>query len=485
MSLMKPFVTIKKIKQGLEKKEFSVQEVVDFYRLRIEKYNPQLNCIIELFENNIPYSKEFDSKKLLSGIPCILKDNIAQKNRKLSAGSNILKNYLAPYDATVTARLKKAGSISIGRTNMDEFAMGASGEYSAYGITRNPWDLSRSPGGSSSGAAAAVSAGLIPFAIGTETGGSVRQPAAFCNLVGMYPTYGLHSRYGIIAFASSTDQAGILTRTVYDNALVATALSGHCKKDSTSVNIVPKNYTKNLNGKFPSNLTIGVIEDCINNTESMHPDIIHAFKDSIQHLEAQNISIKTIKLPHLKNAIAVYFILSRAEAASNLARFDGSLFGNRVKHADELRKMYLETRHDGFGIEVQRRLLTGNYVLSSAHKGEYYEQANHVRAMIRAEFLKAFHDVDLLISPTTPTIPFKLGGVTDDPFTLYLGDYFNVPNCIIGTPALSVPAGLSREKLPIGIQFMGPRLSEELLYKVADAFEQSTDHHLKTPSGYE
>lgn len=480
---MNPFITIKELKEKLSRKEISPQEVYTFFLERIKKYDGKINSVVEAFDDvNVP---NFDATKILSGIPTLLKDNIAQKNRALTAGSNVLKGYNSPYDATVTKRIQQAGGYSIGRTNMDEFAMGGSGEYSAYGITKNPWDLSCSPGGSSSGSAAAVAAGFIPFALGTETGGSVRQPAAFCDLVGMYPTYGSHSRSGVIAFTSSTDQPGALTRTVYDNALVGSILSGHCSKDSTSLNLSPTDYTKELDGKFPDGLTLGIIEDGID-PDTIHPDILAAFEQSVAHLEKRGAKVKKIDIPHLKNGIAVYFILSRAEAASNLSRFDGTLYGNRSSEAKDLKDMYIHTRHDGFGIEVQRRILTGNYVLSSAHQGEYYSHANQVRSMIRAEFSDAFNEVDLLISPTTPTLPFSLGGVTDDPFTLYLADLFTVPNCIIGTPAISLPAGYSQEGLPIGIQFLGPRMSEKLLYKVAYAFEQSADFfEKKEPKAYE
>ena len=480
---MNPFISIKELKEKLARKEISPKEVYSYYLERIKKYDSSINSVIEYFEDvEVP---DFDATKFLASIPTLLKDNIAQKDRGMTAGSNILQGYKAPYDATVTKRIQQAGGYSIGRTNMDEFAMGGSGEYSAYGPSKNPWDLSRSPGGSSSGSAAAIAAGLIPFALGTETGGSVRQPAAFCDLVGMYPTYGSHSRSGVIAFASSTDQPGPLTRTVYDSALVASALSGHCPKDSTSLNVAPTDYTSVLDGKLPDNLTLGIIEDGID-PDTIHPDILAAFEKSVAHLEKKGAKVKKISLPHLKNGIAVYFILSRAEAASNLSRFDGTLYGNRSVNAKDLKDMYLNTRHDGFGIEVQRRILTGNYVLSSAHQGEYYAHANQVRSMIRAEFSDAFNEVDLLISPTTPTLPFTLGGVTDDPFTLYLADLFTVPNCIIGTPAISLPAGYSQEGLPIGIQFLGPRMSEKLLYKVAYAFEQSADYfERREPKAYE
>ena len=477
---MNPFITIKELKDKLLKKELSPQEVHSFYRQRIKKYNQQLNAILELFA---PPSGEDKHEGLLAGIPGLRKDNICQKGTLTTAGSKVLASYQAPYSATVISRLEAQGAKIIARGNMDEFAMGGSGEFSCYGPTYNPWDLSRVPGGSSSGPAAAVAAGLIPFALGTETGGSVRQPAAFCNLVGLYPTYGLHSRYGIMAFSSSNDQVGPLTRTVYDNALISTALSGNDPHDSTSLAVGPKDYTKNLDGTLPEKLTIGIISDALDH-EGIDPQISTSFNDAVSQLKKLGATIKTIKLPSLKYGIAIYFIISRAEAASNLSRYDGTLYGARTQKPADLIDMYLHTREEGFGMEVKRRILVGNYVLSAGHRDAYYYKAQQVRAMIRQEFDQAFKEVDLLISPTSPILPFKIGELINDPIALYLCDYFYLPNCMIGTPALSVPCGLSQEKLPMGIQFLGPRFSEELLYKVAYAYEQSTDHHLNVPTGY-
>lgn len=428
--------------------------------------------------------KEFYGEGPLAGIPGAIKNNISILDRTVTCGSKLLQNYKAPYNATAIKRLKKSGAIVLGTTNMDEFAMGASGEFSAYGETKNPWDTKRTPGGSSAGSAAAVAAGLVPFALGTETGGSVRQPASFCGLVGLYPTFGLFSRYGIVAFASSTDQPGPLTKTVYDNALIASTLSGHDPKDSTSLPEPTRDFTKNLTGKLPENLTIGVIKDSLE-SEHVAPEVKEAFQKAIQQLEHLGATIKTISLPDLKYGISVYFILCYAEAASNLSRFDGSLYGKRAEEIEDLFDMYVRTRHDGLGDEVKRRILMGNYVLSSSHKKDYYEKASHVRCAIRAEFDEAFKHVDLLTSPTVVQPPFELGALRSDPIAMYLNDYFNVPNCITGMPALSIPCGYTQDSLPIGIQFIGPRLSEDLLYQTAYAYEQNTDHHQKHPKGYE
>jgi len=480
---MKPFITLQELILKLEKKEVSPREVALFYADRIKKYNPSLNAVIQLFEDAVE-NYPSDKTGKLAGVPFLHKDNICKKDRTTSAGSKILANYQATYDATVMKRLAEDGAITIGRTNCDEFAMGGSGEYSAYGATRNPWDLNRVPGGSSSGSAAAVSAGLVPFALGTETGGSVRQPASFCNLVGMYPTYGRNSRYGTLAFTSSTDQVGVLTKTVYDNALVMSSMSGKDPYDTTSIQEDSQDFTQGLDGKLPEGLTLGIIKDALD-SDGINPEVRKAFDDAVTHLKTLGAKIKSIELPHLKYAIAVYFILSRVEASSNLYRYDGALYGMRNHDAQDLFKMYVETRHDGFGQEVKRRILTGNYALSAGHQEAYYSQANHVRKMILAEFENSFKEVDLLISPTAPSLPFKIGEMLKDPITMYLADYFTVPNCVIGTPAISLPCGFSSSGLPIGFQFLGPQLSESLLYKAAHAFQQTTNFHLKNPKGYE
>ena len=480
---MNPFITIKELKEKLANKEVTQEEVAQFFAARLEKYSPELNAMLEVYDKKEFLGKDSENG-LLAGIPGVLKNNIGQIDKIQSCGSKLLENYKATFDATITIRLKDSGACILGRANMDEFAMGASGEYSAFGPTKNPWNLECSPGGSSSGSAAAVAAGLVPWAIGTETGGSVRQPAAFCNLVGLYPTYGLFSRNGIVAFASSTDQPAPITRTVYDNALVASAMSGHDSKDPTSLPEPKRNYTKKLDGKLPENLTIGVIKDSIEN-EGVDPEVKESFEKAVKDLEKLGAKIKYVSLPDLKYGIAVYFVLIYAEAASNMARFDGTLYGARDKKADNLVDMYVKTRHDGLGKEVKRRILMGNYVLSSGHRGDFFEQAHHVRGAIRAEFDNAFKEVDVLMSPTTPNSAFKLGSMCDDPVAMYMADYFTIPNCIAGIPALAVPSGLNKENMPMSIQFLGPRLSEELLYRVAYAYEQHTPHHLNTPKGFE
>lgn len=479
---MKSFISIKELREKLSKKEVTTSEVSNFFRARIAKFNPILNAFLEVYDD------EFDSTAKskngsLAGICGILKNNICQIGKRTTCGSKILSNFYAPYDATIVRKLKDEGAIILGSGNMDEFAMGSSGEFSAFGPAKNPWNLNYSPGGSSSGAAAAVAAGLVPWAIASETGGSVRQPAAFCSLVGLYPTYGTFSRYGLIAFASSTDSVGPLTRTVYDNALVASAMSGHDPKDSTSISNPKKDFTKFLNGKLPNGITIGYIKESLE-SEGVNSEVKARFEESLRQLEELGATIKPITLPNLKYGISVYFVLSRAEAASNLYRYDGSLYGHRTD-ADDLLSMYLKTRHDGFGAEVKRRILMGNYVLSASHKDAFYKKALNVREILRKEFEDAFKEVDLITSPTASTLPFELGKECKDPLALYLADYFTVPNNITGNPALSLPCGFSKSNLPIGIQFIGPRLSEKMIYQVAYAFEQATAHYLKTPEAFE
>ncbi len=478
--MITPATTITELKKLLESGEVSQSEVIGYYQERLKKYNTQINCAVELFEQ----ADLRDTNGPLAGIPGLIKDNICQQGHIAAAGSRMLEKYKAPYNATIAQKLFNAGAVSLGRANMDEFAMGASGEYSAFGLTRNPWNLEHSPGGSSSGPAASVAAGLAPWAIGTETGGSVRQPASFCNLVGLYPTYGLFSRYGVIAFASSTDQVGPLTKTVADNALLTSIMSGKDIHDATTIQQEQQDYTRFLTGKLPENCVIGILDDALT-SEGIDPEVRENFEQNIKILEKLGATIKRISIPSLKYGIAVYFILSRAEAASNLCRFDGSLYGSSNRGQDGLFNMYMNTRHDFFGEEVQRRLLLGNYVLSAGHFDSYYQKAQKVRALIRKEIETACKDITAIISPTTSALPFKLGEEISDPLQMYMADYFTVPNCVAGLPALSVPGGFSKDGLPIGIQFMGGALSEGTLYQCAHAFEQATQHHLRTPQGFE
>jgi len=475
--MITPQSTIKELQALLQSGAITHAEVIAYYHQRLKKYAHTLNCAVEIFEPTQP-----THTGPLFGIPGLVKDNICQKGYGASAASRMLKNFIAPYEATVSEKLKRAGAVSLGRANMDEFAMGSTGEYSAYGPTKNPWNLHHSPGGSSAGSAAAVAAGLVPWALGTETGGSVRQPASFCGLTGLYPTYGRFSRYGLIAFCSSFDQPGPLTKTVYDNALLASIMSGSDRHDASTLADGPQDFTRNLTGKLPAGIRIGVLKDSLE-SDGVDATVKASFQKAVHSLEKMGAHIEYVSVPSLKYGIAVYFVLSRAEAASNLSRYDGTLYGAR-HDSPTLRDMYLHTRHDALGKEIQRRILMGNFVLSSGYKDAYYKRAQLVRDMIRSDYEEAFKSVDIIISPTASTLPFALGAAQHDPLAMYMADYFTVPNCITGLPALSIPCGYTDSDLPIGFQFMGPRLSEDLLYQVAYAFEQAHEYHTHFPRAF-
>lgn len=475
------FATISQLLDALRSKKISHQELLSYYQKRFEKYDGVLNSAVEIFDaESILNAAQQDGS--LYGIPGLIKDNIAQKNRSLTCGSNILKGFTATYDATAISRLKKEGAFLIGRANMDEFAMGSSGETSAYGPAKNPWDITRVPGGSSSGSIAAVAAGLVPWALGSETGGSVRQPAAFCNLVGFKPTYGLISRYGLVAYASSLDQIGITTRTVKDTALILSIVAGNDSSDSSSLPISAKNYAASLSTNIKPGLRIGIVENALH-AGGIDPEISSALDQAIQQLEKLGVHISRIRLPTMDYSAAVYFIVSRAEAASNLARFDGVRYGLRSS-AKNLMQMYEKTRHDGFGIEVRTRIMVGNYVLSVGHADAYYNNAKLVQRMMRQETIDAFKHVDLLLMPTHPMPAFTFGAFDVDKLQMDLQDYFTCFANLTGIPAISIPCGFTKNNLPIGFQLMGPHLSEELLLQTAHAYEQSTEWHMRYPEQF-
>jgi len=474
-----PFATIKELKTDLEKKEISREELLDFCIERFKKYDPTIKSALEIFDRD-SILKRSCTNGFLAGIPGILKDVIAQKDRKLTCASKILEPFVSPYDATASSRLKKQGGLLIGRANCDEFAMGSSTETSAFQKTTNPWDTTRIPGGSSGGSVAAVAAGFVPWALGSETGGSVRQPAALCGVVGLKPTYGLISRYGLVAYASSLDQIGIATRTVYDNALVLSAIAGQDVRDSTTRAVEQKDYTKQLDGSIKKGLRIGIIDDALG-AEGIDSQIVSAINDAIKVLEDLGVIIKHLKLPVVDYSAAAYFMISRAEAASNLARFDGVRYGMRAKDAKTLNQMYEQTRHEGFGQEVQRRIMVGNYALSAGHQDEFYGNARKVQQLIRDEFERVFKEVDLLVMPTHPIPAFKFGAFDDDKLALDLQDFFTCPVNLAGLPAISIPCGFTKDNLPIGFQLIGPQLSEEFIYQAAHAYEQQTPWHTMHP----
>jgi aspartyl-tRNA(Asn)/glutamyl-tRNA(Gln) amidotransferase subunit A len=475
------FASIKTLREKLAARQVSAHELLNLSMQRIQRYDDQLGSLLEVFD-----SSSIDSSLTgpLAGIPGVLKDNICQKNRITSCASKILEKYHAPYDATATERLKQAGALIIGRANCDEFAMGSSTETSAYKKCANPWDTSRVSGGSSGGPAVAVAAGFVPWSLGSETGGSVRQPAVLCGIVGSKPTYGLVSRYGLITYASSLDQIGICTRTVYDNALVLSVIAGHDKNDSSCRTDVTKiDYTKSLTGTIKPGLKIGIIDNALN-AEGIDRQVHSLLENAIKQLEKLGAEIVHLSLPAMDYAAAVYFMISRAEAASNLARFDGVRYGYRDKEAESLAQMYAQTRGKGFGREVKRRILIGNYVLSAGHADQYYQSAKKVQALMRTEFLESFKKVDLLFSPVSPTPAFKFGAYDQNRLAMDLQDYFTASANLTGIPALAVPCGFTKEKLPTGFQLIGPDLSEALLFETAYAYEQSTPWHTMHPERF-
>ncbi len=471
------FASIRTLKDALEKGDLSISELAEFSQKRFAQYDATLGSALEVFDDpdlDLPRGP-------LYGIPGIIKDNICQKGRIASCASKILENYVAPYDATVVTRLRAAGAYSLGRANLDEFAMGSSNETSAFQKTCNPWDIDRVPGGSSGGPTVAVAAGLVPWSLGSETGGSIRLPAAFCNVVGLKPTYGLVSRYGLIALASSLDAVGCITRTVYDNALVLSSLAGNDPQDSTSRAVPTQDYTKNLTGKLKEGFTLGVIDNTLD-VEGFDPNVSAALHEVLKEYERMGARIKRLSLPMMDHGAAVYVMLVRAEAASNLARFDGIRYGLRSPDAQTLTDVYTKTRNEGFGLEVKSRILIGNYVLSVGHADAYYTSAKIVQGLMRQEFLNAFKEVDLLFAPVSAGPAFKFGAVAQNSIQMDLQDYFTAPANLAGIPALSVPCGFTKEKLPIGFQLIGPDLSEADIYQAAYAYEQQTPWHTMKPT---
>jgi aspartyl-tRNA(Asn)/glutamyl-tRNA(Gln) amidotransferase subunit A len=399
---------------------------------------------------------------------------------KTSCGSKMLDNFIAPYDATVVARLNAAGMVMLGKTNMDEFAMGSSNETSYYQPVRNPWDVERVPGGSSGGSAAAVAARLTPAATGTDTGGSIRQPAALCGITGIKPTYGCVSRYGMIAFASSLDQGGPMTRTAEDAALLLSAMAGFDERDSTSVNNPPVDYTSTLNDSI-AGLKIGLPQEYFD--ERLNPEVSNVIHDAIKQLEKLGAKIKEVSLPNSRLSIPAYYVVAPAECSSNLARFDGVRFGYRCENPQNLNDLYCRTRGEGFGREVKRRIMIGTYVLSAGYYDAYYLKAQKIRRLISDEFRKALSEVDVIIGPTAPGPAFRLKELIDDPINMYLSDIYTVSVNLAGLPAISLPAGMIKG-LPIGMQIIGNYFSEARLLNIAHRFQQATDWHQRTPEGF-
>ena len=411
-------------------------------------------------------------------MPIALKDNLCTRGLRTTGGSRILETWVPPYDATVVERLEAAGAVIVGKTNCDEFAMGSSTEFSAFGPTRNPWATDRTPGGSSGGSAAAVAARLVPLALGSDTGGSIRQPASLCGVVGLKPTYGRVSRYGLLAFASSLDQIGPLTTTVADAAACLSVIGGHDAHDATSSTAPVEDYAASLSGDVRG-LRIGVTRSLFGN--GLDPEILSACDRSLEILREAGAELIDVELPHSAHAIAVYYLVAMAEASSNLSRYDGVRYGYRASGAATLGELYDRTRDEGFGPEVKRRIILGTYVLSSGYYDAYYLKAQQVRTLIRQDYERAFERVDVVAMPTSPTTAFKLGARTEDPLEMYLSDIFTVGVNLAGLPGVSVPCGLTAERLPIGLQFIGRSMGEATILRVADAVERATPSARELP----
>ena len=443
-------------------------ESIDFAVKAAERLNRELNAFLDIDREGVSRAKQVENNDgVLAGLPVAVKDNICVRGMQASCGSRILGDYHPPYNATVIERLIEAGAVVIGKTNCDEFAMGSSNENSAFGPVRNPWDTTRVPGGSSGGSAAAVAAGIVPVALGSDTGGSVRQPASLCGVLGMKPTYGRNSRYGLVAFASSLDQIGIFAREVEDVARVLGVIAGRDPRDSTTADVPVPDYTAALDGDLKG-ARIGFPAALFG--KGLDPEVGDAVKSVIDVYREMGAEIVDVELPHASYAIAVYYIIATAEASSNLARFDGVRYGFRAEETPELRQMYRKTREEGFGAEVKRRIMLGTYVLSAGYYDAYYRKAQQVRTLIKNDFLNAFKNCDALITPTAPTPAFELGEKVDDPLAMYLNDIYTVTANLAGIPGLSVPCGLSSERLPIGFQLLGPYWSEPALLRLAHAY---------------
>jgi len=478
-------LTIHELHKKLKDKEVTAREAAEALLKRIKEVDPKIKAYLTVTEQEAMEGAQGADRRIaagkaspLTGIPLAVKDNMCTQGIKTTCASKILENFIPPYDATVVKRIKEDGGVLLGKANMDEFAMGSSTENSRFTVTRNPWNLDTTPGGSSGGSAAAVAADACIAALGSDTGGSIRQPAACCGVVGMKPTYGRISRYGLVAFGSSLDQIGPITKDVEDCAILLNTVAGHDPLDSTSINLPTPDYRKSL-VKDVKGWTVGVPTEFF--VEGMDPEVEEQVGQAIRVLENQGATVKEISLPHTGYAVATYYIICTAEASSNLARYDGVKYGFRAPGSKELMDMYQETRSEGFGAEVKRRIMLGTYVLSSGYYDAYYRKASQVRTLIKEDFEKAFGQCDVIITPTAPTPAFRLGEKVQDPLQMYLSDIFTISVNLAGVPAISIPCGFSTGGLPIGLQIIGRHLEEERIIQAAYAFEQNTDHHTKRP----
>jgi aspartyl-tRNA(Asn)/glutamyl-tRNA(Gln) amidotransferase subunit A len=472
--------------QLLAKGEISAEQLTAESIQAVRRLDSRIRAFLHLDEETaLSQARAVDSRRKrgepvgpLAGLPIAVKDVLCTQGKPTTCGSKILRNFVPPYDAHVIGRLKTADAVLVGKTNMDEFAMGSSTENSAYHATRNPWDLERIPGGSSGGSAAAVAACLVPLALGTDTGGSIRQPAGHCGIVGLKPTYGRVSRFGLVAYGSSLDQIGPLTRTVGDAALLLEAIAGHDARDSTSVDKPVPPYSKTVDEPV-KRLTIGVAREFF--AAGLDPEVEKSVREALKVYERLGAAVREVSLPHSSYSVATYYLVATAEASSNLARYDGVHYGHRATKFDNLIDMYCRSRGEGFGAEVKRRIMLGTYALSSGYKDAYYLKALKVRRLIKQDFDTAFAGCDVIAGPTSPTAAFKLGEKVDDPLAMYLSDIYTIGANLAGLPGISIPCGFTKNNLPIGLQIMAPAFEEEKLLRVARMYERETDWHTKRP----
>jgi aspartyl-tRNA(Asn)/glutamyl-tRNA(Gln) amidotransferase subunit A len=484
MSLYKK--TLAELAAGLRAREFSSVELTTLYLQRIERHAQRLNAFITVApESALTAARAADVElaagraQALTGVPFAHKDIFCTAGLRTTCGSRMLDQFVAPYDATVVAKLKDAGTVLLGKTNMDEFAMGSSSETSYYGPVKNPWNTELVPGGSSGGSAAAVAARLCPAATATDTGGSIRQPAALCGVTGLKPTYGRVSRYGMIAFASSLDQGGVIASSAHDAALMLSVMAGFDARDSTSVNEPVPNYASLL-GKSVAGLKVGVVKEFFD--AGLDADNARRVEEALALYRKLGVTLKDVSLPNLPLSVPTYYVVAPAECSSNLARFDGVRFGHRCKEPRDLQDLYRRSRGEGFGAEVKRRIMTGTYVLSAGYYDAYYLKAQRVRQLIAQDFREAFKEVDVLMGPTTPTPAFAIGAKMADPITMYLNDIYTIGANLAGLPAISVPCGLVAG-LPVGLQLIGTHFSEATLLNAADAYQRESDWHRQIPEG--
>ncbi len=466
-------LTVHELLEKLDKKEITKEEVLTSYQNRIEEKEKDVQAFITITDKEakeqLKKIEEEENTSKLAGIPIGIKDNICTKGVKTTCASRMLENFVSPYDATVIEKINNERLISLGKLNMDEFAMGGSTEHSYFKKTKNPWNLNKVPGGSSGGSAAAVAAGLVPWALGSDTGGSVRQPAAFCGVVGLKPTYGLISRYGLVAFASSLDQIGTLTKDVEDAAILLNIIAGHDEKDTTSANREKIDYTKCLKNDVKG-LKIGIPKQYFG--DGINSEVKDAINEVIKQYEKMGATVEECSLDVADYALATYYIIACAEASSNLGRFDGIRYGYRTKDFSDLKDLYKNSRSEGFGEEVKRRIILGTYVLSSGYYDAYYKKAQQVRTLVKNEFENNFKKYDVILTPTSPNVAFDIGSKIDNPLEMYLSDVCTVPVNIAGLPAISIPCGVNSEGMPIGFQLIGNRFEETTILNAAYAYEK-------------